>query len=335
MTDLPAVEPDELEDVAPQENIFEPVEAEVPPAPLPYESPFTHLKMTWYGTDGSEWHLDDPSTGVFLVQEGIEGLHNPLTDEVNRTSPSIPGSRFHGYRVKERDVIWAIYIYSDESSLHWYDLNDRFWNSMKIGQYGKWRVTKPDGSYRELSMRQVPTAFAHERDPGKFGWVKYPVRFIADEDPFWTHPYEVPGSQVTFESEPEDNFFGGSDGRGPSFHLSASRARSDRSVFNNGDEDVDPVITVTGPMDFVDFSIGERTYHLECDLLQGEWIKIDTTPHRFSITDSDGKNRMESIDNWIFDPFPSKETTPITVYPQGIGGGSVVIDASPLYHRGF
>lgn len=330
---LPPVELDALPAIVPDDIFAEP-EAETPPAPAPYRSPFHRLKMTWFGTDGSEWPLDDPSSGIFIVQEALEGLHNPVTDDINRESPSVPGSKFHGHRIKARDVVWAIYIYSDESSEHWYDLNNRFWDSVKIGQYGRWRVTKPDGSFRELTMRQVPTVFSHERDPGKFGWVKYPIRFIADEEPFWTYPYEVAGSQVTFDSDVPDDFFGGTAGVGAPFYISPSKSEVVREVYNDGDEDVDPIITVKGPMDFVDFTIADRDYHLECDLLAGEWIKIDTRPHHFSIKDHTGANRMKSIDNWIFDPLPSKETTKIEVFPQGLGGGSVVFDVSPLYHRG-
>ena len=325
---------DVMPDVVPA-DIFEEPESEVPAAPLPYHSDFRIQKHTWYGTDGSVWNLDDPDSGVFLVQEAIEGLHMPLTDEINRISPSIAGSSFQGYRVTARDVVWAVYVYSDDSSEKFYDLDGRFWDSMKIGQYGTWRVTLPDGSFRELSMRQVPVSYSFERDPGRFGWVKYPVRFIADENPFWTYPLEIPGSKVTFASEPGVDFFGGDTGYGPQFEISPTRSETNREIYNDGDEDVYPIIKVNGPMDFVDFSIGEREYHLECDLNEGEWLKIDTRPNHFALTDHTGANRIASVDNWIFDSFPSKETTNITVFAQGLGGGSVVFDVSPLYHRAW
>lgn len=339
MTEL--IEGIEIEDVpeVPLGDIFEEPQAETPAAPLPYHSPFGIMEHTWTGTDGTVWELSDPSTGVFIVQESLEGMHDPTTDEVNRESPSVPGSSFQGYRIKARDVVWAVYVYSDESSEHFYDLDRRFADSMKIGKYGTWRVTRPDGQFRELTMRKVPTSFSYERDPGRFGWVKYAFRFIADENPFWTYPLEVPGSQSTFEDVQGDDFFGADAGKGPNFYISPSRAVTNREIFNDGDEDVPEVITITGPMDFVDFSIdvgnGPRQYHLDCDLDPGEWIEINTQPNKFSIKDHSGANRMKSIDNWTFDPFPSKETTKLSVMPQGLGGGSVVFDVSPLYHRAW
>lgn len=331
---LPPVSIDTLPAYAPI-DIFETPESEVPADPPPYHSPFGIMQHRWIGTDGSEWNLSDPDRGVFIVQEALEGMHLPMTDEVNRESPSVAGSNFQGYRVKARDVIWAVYIYTDMSSEAFYDLDRRFWDSMKIGEYGTWRVTRPDGSFRELSMRQVPVSFSFGRDPGRFGWVKYPVRFIADENPFWTHPLEVAGSKVTFADGPGLNFFGGDVGKGPTFYITPTSTETAKEIHNDGDEDVPPVITVTGPMDFVDFSIGDRHYHLECDLESGQWLKIDTTPHRFSVTDYTGANRMKSLDDWRFIPLPSKKTTNISVLPQGLGGGSVVFDVAPLYHRAW
>lgn len=332
----------EIDDIVdpPMGDIFEPDQAgEVAPPP-PFHSPFGIMQHTWTGTDGSVWELSHYQTGVFIVQEALEGLHMPLVDEVNRISPSAHGSTFQGYRVQARDVVWAIYIYTDDSSEAFYDLDRRFFDSMKLGRYGTWRVTRPDGSFRELSMRPVPISFSHERDPGRFGWVKYPVRFLADMNPFWTYPYEVAGSRSTFEDEPGDDFFGGEEGSGPPLYLSPARVEVSREIYNDGDEDVPEIITVNGPMDFVDFDIDTgvgpaREYHLDCNLDYGEWIKIDTRPHTFSVTDHTGANRMKSLNSWIFDPFPTKETTKVNVYPQGLGGGSVVVDADPLYHRAW
>ncbi|MGV2479721.1 UNVERIFIED_CONTAM: hypothetical protein IGO34_23080 [Salmonella enterica subsp. enterica serovar Weltevreden] len=331
---LPSVDLDALPAEAPA-DIFATPESELPAVPPPYESPFQIVEHTWTGTDGSVWHLSDPDRGVFIVQEDVEGLHLPMTDDINRESPSIAGSRFQGYRVKARDVVWPVYVYSDESSAAFYDLEARFFDSMRLGEYGTWRVTRPDGQFRELRMRPVPVSFSHSRDPGRFGWVQYPVRFLADENPFWTTPLEVPGSKSTFDSKVGENFYGGSAGVGPSFVISPTSAETSREIYNSGDEDAYSVITVRGPMDFVDFTIGKRRYHLECNLEAGQWIKVDTTPLNYSIKDWKGTNRMKSIDNWIFDPFPARKSTKVEVLAQGLGGGSVVFDIELLYHRAW
>ena len=333
--DLPIVDAEELDGVVPEGDIFAEQESEVPVLPVPYYAPFGIMQHDWYGTDGTVWNLSDPDKGVFIVQEEIEGMHLPLVDDLNRESPSVDGASFHGYRIKPRDVVWSVYIYTDEDSEAFYDLDRRFWDSMRMGQYGTWRVTRPDGQFRELRMRQTPIQYGFERDPGRFGWVKYPIRFLADAEPLWKVPLILPGSLTTFDSEPGLDFFGGAAGKGPQFEISPTRSEMTREHYNDGDEDVYPVYEIKGPMDFVDFSINGREYHVECDLLAGEWIKIDTHPRRFSITDDTGANRTKSISDWIFDSFKAKETTIIQAFPQGLGGGSFMIDASPLYHRAW
>lgn len=335
MTTLP--EGTDLADipVASAGDIFVPAEADAVEPPQPYRSPFGIMQHTWTGTDGSVWDLSRPESGVFIVQEALEGMGNPLTDEVSRESPSLAGARFNGYRVKPRDVIWSIYIYTDDSSEAFYDLDGRFWDSVKIGQYGTWRVTLPDGSFRELSMRIVPQSNSHERDPGRFGWVKYAIRFVADRNPFWTYPLELPGSRATFTSEQGENFFGGAAGVAPSFYISPSRVEINRTIYNDGDEDVWGIYHIEGPMDFIDMRVGNRSYHVECDLMVGQWIEINTRPDTFGITDNTGADRMDVIDNWTFDPYPTKASVDVEIFPQGLGGGWVAVDVSPLYHRAW
>lgn len=310
-----------------------------PPAIPPPEMPFQMIRHTWYGTDGSVWDLTDPDDGIFLTQENIEGLHRPPADYVHRESPSVPGASYHGYRIRPRKILWPVYIYSDESSDHYLDLDRRFWKSLQIGKVGTWRVTLPDGSYRELRFRSESNndgGIAH--DPARFGWFKYAVEGIADVDPFWTRPQEIAGSQVTFEQidDPDSNFFGGAAGVGPDFKISPSRAQRVRSYTNDGDEPVYPTIRVTGPMSSVKFSLGEREYTVACNLTdRTQWIEIRTNPLTFGVTDHAGRNRISSLSAWTFYPFEAGVTTPIEVVPDGDGGGTVVFDAPPLYHRAW
>lgn len=308
--------------------------ADVAPPPPADALPFREIEHTWYGTDGSVWTLSDPETGIFLTQEGIEGLHLPTVDYALRESPGIAGASYHGYRVKSRVVTWVLYIYSDESSEAFFDLDSRLWKSMRIGENGTWRVTRPNGDFRELTMRITPASEAFDRDPGQFGWKRYPVIFSADENPFWTVPYEVPGSRVSFEAGQGRDFFG--DGAGaPEFYITPERIDSSREIVNAGDEDVWISLTVTGPMDAVDLSIGTRHYSLECDLLAGQWIRIDTNPRTFAVLDDRERDRLGDLSDWVFDPIPWGRTVPLSVITEGMGGGSVVLRADPLFHRAW
>lgn len=296
---------------------------------------FRTQEHTWLGTDGTEWPLTRPETGVFIVQEGVEGLHLPLTDEIVRESPSLAGGSFHGYRVKPRQVVWPLYIYTDESSEAFYDLDRRIFKSMRIGKYGTWRVTLPDGSFRELKMRLQPVSTSFDRDPGRFGWQKYILQFVADEEPFWTTEGPTAGAETTFVDEGGLPFFGPAGNNGPPLNISPASAETRREIFNDGDEPVYPRVEVRGPMDSVDFTIGDRSYTLQCDLENDGWIMVDTDPRTFSIRDHTGANRIHSISDWIFEPMPEQESTEVSVAPQGFGGGAVVVHAPPLYHRAW
>lgn len=324
---LPAYAPDDIWD------------EETAPTPPPFANPFQEQKHTWVGTDGSEWDFSDPATGVFLVQEGLEGMHLPVTDDVIRETPNNAGASFHGYRVKARDVVWVLYIYTDDSSDAFYDLDSRVFKSMRLGKYGTWRVTLPDSTFRELRMRQVSTPVAFDRDPGKFGWFKYPMRFIADDQPLWSYPNEVAGSRVTFEDKPGKNFLGGGEPgtstKGPPMHLTPTRSEASREFHNPGDEDVWPQVDINGPMDSLTFTIGSRTYGMTPQLEAGEWVKINTDPRYFSVLDNDGNDRIKDLNSWIFEPLPWGETTTLSTSIQGLGGGSVIFHVDPLFHRAW
>lgn len=306
----------------------------LPDAALPDRS-FQIQRHTWFGTDGREWDLTNPESGVFLVQELVEGMHLPPMDEVLRESPSLAGGSFHGYRIKPRPIVWAIYIYTDDSSEVFVELDRMFWHSFAPGKYGTWRVTQPNGEYREIRARLSPkSTHSYERDPSRFGWQKYVVELIADDQPCWTRPNPIAGARTTFAPVEGPGFFGDGDG-GPPFHIAASRAETSKEILNDGDEEVHPVVTINGPMDKVDLQIGDLEYHIACDLEAGEWFRIDTRPRHFSITDDQGRDRLRDVSSWIFKPLPPHETTQVVCIPSGFGLGSVIIDAAPLYHKAW
>lgn len=303
---------------------------------------FNEMEHTWFGTDGSEWPLSHPPSGVFLTQQGIEGLHMPVFDMVRRESPMIHGSSYHGYRIQERRVVWPLYVYSDVGSDHFTELDRALWKSLKPGQEGTWRVTLPNGSFRELRMRISAPSGVHiyERDPIKFGWQAYAVEAIADTNPFWTHPLERAGSRVAWavdSEDPDDNFFGGADGMGPPLIITESAVERIRDWHNPGDEDVWPTVTVTGPMQRVVVKQGDNLeYTIECNLNdRSEWLRITTDPRRYSVTDHEGRNRIRDVSTWAFKPLPADSTTRLEVTPFGDGGGTVIFDAPPLYYRAW
>src|SRR5690625_1222974 len=69
--------------------------------------------------DGAEWEVSVPRTGVFLTRYGITGMDDPQWDIFTSDSPVLHGSRFHGYRAPEREVVLPIYLYHDGGSAAW------------------------------------------------------------------------------------------------------------------------------------------------------------------------------------------------------------------------
>lgn len=334
MTETPETPliPDEVTHDGDLIGVHQFIEAETPLLPPP-EQAFQTIEHTWIGTDGSEWDLSNPDSGVFLVQESIEGLHHPPMDLIRRQSPTLPGSSFHGYRVAERPVVWPLYIYSDESSMHWVERDRALWNALKPGREGTWRVTLPNGDYRQLRMRVEPSPQAFERDPVRFGWHKYAIQAVADINPFWTTPTEV-GTRVSWKAAEGDDFF--NDGQAPPFNVSESSIETVKSYFNPGDEDVWPIIRITGQMNKVDFVIGGQSFTVNCNLAhEGETFTINTDPRFFEVTDNQGRNRVRDVTTWSFRPIPPGKTTKISAIPDSDGGGSVMLDVSPLYYRAW
>lgn len=311
---------------------------ETPAVPAP-ELPFREITHVWHGTDGSVWDLSNPETGVFMMQENVEGLHHPPVDMIRRESPSLPGSSFHGYRVKERPVVWPLYVYSDESSLHFADLDTRLWNSLQIGKEGTWEVILPDGSSRQLRMRISASPMAFDRDPVRFGWQRYAVEAVADLNPFWTVPTLVAGTEITWRTggSEDDNFFGGAAGMAPPMKIIESGVQKLKHYTNPGDEPVWPKIIVTGPMQRVEVRIDEHVFTITTPTLtdQSKSLTITTDPRYFSVVDQDGANRIKDLSTWSFEPLPAGKQIPMEVTPYGDGGGSVVFDVTPLYHRAW
>lgn len=301
-------------------------------------TPFRHQRHEWIGTDGTVWDLTDPASGLFLVQEGVEGLHLPPMSPVHRESPNLAGASYNGYRIEARPVTWVIYIYSDDTSEDFYDLDARFWKSLKIGSTGIWRVTLPDGSSRQLTCRVIPKGtHSYDRDPGAFGWQKYVVTMVADENPFWTVPTEVPGARLTLRDESQRNFFGGgaAGGSGPDFYISPHVSEMTSELENPGDEPLYPTYRLYGPLAEAVLVIDDRPYSIAANVGAQGWFEIATHPARFAIRDNTGANRITSVSDWDFSPIPPQTTVPFSAILNGDGGGRLVIDMPPLYHRAW
>src|SRR5699024_2008381 len=96
----------------------------------------------------------DPKSGVRLMR-GVRGLTQPPRVRYTSQSAGVSGSRSRGGRTTEREVFWPTRVYAGDSSAAWLDYDRAWWQSLNPRRTGVWRVTRPDGSWRELVCRPV------------------------------------------------------------------------------------------------------------------------------------------------------------------------------------
>lgn len=221
--------------------------------------------------DGTQWEVSAPRTGAFLTREGITGMDDPQWDLFTSDSPILHGSRFHGYRAPEREVVLQIYLYHDDGSAAWTERYRAFKAWMSPRHVIRWRVEHPEsGEGRTLHMRYVdsgnPTATLDHRQRG---WKHLSLHFVADERPFWEGDAI---SRSWRQAEPVDFF--DPDGS-PPFHVSQSALLGDATVYNPSDEPVWPVWTADdGDFDSVTVGVDGRVVQAPIEVRQPQPVDV-------------------------------------------------------------
>lgn len=302
----------------------------VPPAPPPPPYvPWLRAQIEWIGWDGSEWNLTDWRSGVFVTQDGIEGLSRPThTDWIAPMSPAMHGQQFNGFVVDPRKIFLPLYLYSDESSEAFQKLDSAFWATMKPNKYGTLRYTSTAGA-REIRARfRDDGGQAYARDPHYFGWARYGIELIAD-DPFWTSETI---SQFFGGSGEGVDFFGGVEGKAPMFHIGSSSNLANATMTNPGDVDAWPVWEVQGPADNPRLGVGGRFVSAPFDLLEGQVLVINSDP-----TDQtawrDGVDVTHLLGEYAFAPIPPGLNGKLEISYEG--SGSVSVSITPRFDRAW
>lgn len=243
------------------------------PPVLPGVGEWARAKHTWTGWDGAVWEISDPSTGVFLTQGGVRGLHLPPHNRYTKDSPALHGTRHQGSRVLERECFWPLYVYSDAGSAGWVELDRAFWSSMHRDKPGVWRV-EVEGQARELSCRFMESEDGYARDPVYFGWSAYGVRLVAADDPFWRGEWVVRQFDNTTTAT---DFFGAG---APPFYITSSSQLASARIDNPGDEPSHLVYLLHGPFDSATVGIGDPGAVTEyvVPVPAGRSVVIDTRP---------------------------------------------------------
>ena len=236
-------------------------------------SEWSRIEHMWIDAMGEAWNLTDPSGSVFLRRAGVRGLGMPSHEPYVRTSPAIPGQRHVGSRVLPREAFWPLYLYSDEGSDAFANVDRAFWRGMHRDRHGLWRV-KVGSQVRELACRFAEAEDAYERDPVHFGSATYGVRLIAD-DPFW---YGEWVSRRFVNADGNATFFGSG---GTPFTIGSSNTIDTSTIDNPGDEKSYLIYILNGPFTSASVGIGSanavQTNYVG-DVPEGKSVVVDTRP---------------------------------------------------------
>lgn len=279
--------------------------------------------MSWTAWNGTTWDLRG-SDGVVLMRDGVRGLAFPPVEHYRTESPAVAGSRWRGWRASNREVFWAVLVFSDASSDDWVRRDSKWWASMHPEHPGVWEITTSAGT-RRLRCRFLSDGdHSYEYDPTRLGEAYYGVRLIADQ-PYWEADQIVsPEWGQTTERE----FF-----PGPPFWVGAGQSLSTATISNPGDVPAYPVWTLTGPITTATVGVGTRTVSVPFTIPDGMTLTIDSRPESRSAVDSTGADRTSQLGSSSFAAIPPGEKVSLSLARSGTG--TVQARLTPLYFRAW
>lgn len=300
------------------------------PPPVPPPPAWTGItSMTWTGWDGSVWPLLDFTSGAYLVDEAVRGLGMPEFVRHTSSAQSVPGSRWRGWDVDEREVFWPVAVSSTASTRAWVNTHDAFMRTMRPDKTGVWEVTTHRGARRLRLRFKDDSGGPMDVDPSLTGWLVYGLRLVA-EDPYWR------GDPITYTwvSDQGKRAFLPAAGQ-TSFRLTSAFTAGAAQVTNPGDVDSYPVHVFTGPLNSgAKVGVGASTVTVPFAISAGDSLTIDTRPDRLTVVDAASTSRFVDLTGDLaFAPIPPGEVVPLTVV--FTGAGSISTSFEPAHFRGF
>jgi hypothetical protein len=217
-----------------------PLRASVVPAPPTTPPPgraAERLAATWTAPDGTVVPLTTRPLGWWLMPGALFQGAVPVTVT---TDPNPRGGVTVRHVQPEAKVL--VFPTNVRGNTHvefmarWRYLAGKFTQTRRRGP-GLLTMTRPDGTSRQIRA-WYQSGF--DQQPG-FGWLfDQPVLMLLCEDPFWT---DVEDTTVTraFSGGDSDTFLS------PFPHITDSRVLGDTVITVDGDAEVWPVWTITGP----------------------------------------------------------------------------------------
>lgn len=284
------------------------------------------ISHRWTAPNGSVWDLTEyTASTVWLNNGGIEGLGTGSTTSQTQRTAGQDGQRFNGWIAEPREVFWPVVIDGTDGS--WLELQRDFWAALPFGEYGLWRVTAPDGSWRELSCRFVGDQDpVYRRDPSSDLLEIRGVELIAD-DPWWRGPDVSVGFSQAADPVP---FFATSS---VVLNIMSSNTVASASITNPGELPAWATYRLDGPLTSFDVEGTKATMSIAA----GEYLIIDTDPRVQTAMLHDGLGGVtdvtEDLDfvNWSMIPPNGSTSFDVTLN----GTGSLLVTLIPRFRRAF
>ena len=285
-----------------------------PPAPAGFNR-WQGVRLTWKGWDGSVWDLSDPDGGVFLVEDGIEGLYFPDILNYLDESAVVSGVSWQGWIATGRKVFWNLAIFHDGDSAGWVKLNRAFMRTLRPGTSGVWSVEIPaTGEKFSLTLR-LDSGNSHmfARDPVKSGWEVYGLALFP-EQPFW----EAAPVVRSWSVGDQQSFFGLDGAGGPPFVVSPASQLVAASLTNPGDVETFIEWTIVGPSSVASVGVNGAETVVAFEVPDGSRLVLDTDPRNLT-AELDGVDVMERIPEFAYSPLPPGEDVALTLSMEGTG----------------
>lgn len=283
------------------------------------------ITLYWDTWDGKRYNLSDPSGGVYIIGEGLEGLGYPKIATYETRSPQVHGSSYDGWLATDRKVFWNVGIYHEGGEQAWVDRARAFLRSFRPGTTGRWIARMPNGQEFGLTLRyKAGLDGVYLEDPSLRGWYIYQVE-LAPEQVFWEGPEEM----FYWETGLDVDFYGPT-GFAPDFYISSSQKMTDAKVTNRGDVEAYATWELRGPFPSASFGLAGRTTNVPFELRDGQVLTVDTDPRSGLTALLDGVDVMERLPGFQYPAIPAGMEVPVSV-SMGGAGGNIRARFRPLY----
>lgn len=301
--------------------VVEPPGEPLPVVPEPSVAP---LSWRWTTADGKAWELTSWGSPI-IKTKGATGAGQAPVEHWWQDSPMVPGSAWDGHRVGRGSLFLPLLLRAG-SSLEFLTLHREFMAALAPDVESVFRVTAPDGSWREARGRYSTGAdLTLDIDPVKMRSARYGITWELGV-PFWLGEPVV----AEFVYDAGAAFF-----PGPPFTLAPGQVLGSAAITNPGDVEAFPVWRMNGP--FTGFTVGVGASVVSATLTKsaGQWVEVDMDPRALTVLDEAGVDCWSSLTEATFEGIPTGDTSLTTQLDDAGAGSGVRLSFTPRYRSAW